>query len=81
MAAAASAASSSGSPPVEKTADEVALELAIAEKELSRPQRLAQKVYECGLPADLVPDAEKESLQREIIAEIQEHGAHGRCVG
>ncbi|KAA0153603.1 hypothetical protein FNF29_02991 [Cafeteria roenbergensis] len=69
--AAAAAASSGSEKPLPQTADEVAAELARAERELSRPQRLAQKVFECGLHDSLVTAAEKETLRKEILEEVE----------
>lgn len=74
--AAAAAASSGSEKPLPQTADEVAAELARAERELSRPQRLAQKVFECGLDDSLVTAAEKETLRKEILEEVEAQGAN-----
>jgi len=73
---AAAAASSSAKPEEEvvKTADEVAAELAEAERELSRPQKLAQKVYECGLADSIVPAAEKATIKADILSEVEAKG-------
>jgi hypothetical protein len=73
-AASASSSSKKADDVVEKTADEVAAELVKAERELSRPQRLAQKVYECGLPDRIVPADKKRTLKKEILEEIEAHG-------